>query len=147
MWVQIEAESGGTLRPERLPGLLTEAFQGVNGDRPVQVWVSRARSGELDERGKVLTQIRELSLDEEKFLICPLPSSKGGRVQFSEVELHYLLMFYLSNIARYQPHLWGEILIGRKTAETLLVRNFIESSEKKFPCLVHTQIFRKILLG
>ncbi len=147
MWVQIEAEAGRTLKPERLPGLLSEAFQEVNGDRPVHVWVSRTRSGALVEVGKILTQLRELSLDEEKFLICPLPSSKGKQVQFSEVELHYLLMFYLSNIARYQPHLWGELLIGRKTAETLLVRNFIESSEKKFPCLIHTQIFRNILLG
>ena len=45
------------------------------------------------------------------------------------------MMFYLSNIARYQPHLWRELLIGRKTAEALLVRHFIETSEKRFPCL------------
>lgn len=37
--------------------------------------------------------------------------------------------------------------VDRPTAETLQVRNFIETSEKKLPCLVHARISHRILLG
>lgn len=147
MWVQFEIERELCEEPDRLPRHLREEFEARDGDSPVRVWVGKVRSRDLNEVGKILHRLREISLEDERFLIRPVPSTKGEPIQFSELELHYLLMFYLSSIARYQPHLWGELLIGRKTSETLLVRNFIEGSEKKFPCLVHHQIFRRILLG
>ncbi|MFQ5691505.1 MAG: YaaC family protein [Nitrospinota bacterium] len=147
MWVQIEMESPLCDEPDRLPRLLREAFEVVEDASPVRVWASALRSREINDLAGILIRLRELSLEDERFLIRPVPSTKGEPVQFSELELHYLMMFYLSSIARYQPHLWGELLIGRKTPETLLVRNFIESSEKKFPCLVHHEVFRRILLS
>lgn len=59
----------------------------------------------------------------------------------TDLNVHYLLMFLLSHIARYKAPLLKEILEGTKNSENVaLIEKFIETSEKKFPKLILHEI-------
>jgi hypothetical protein len=49
MWVHLEAESEIVGEPERLPKLLREEFETVDGKSGVSTWMSKTRSPELNE--------------------------------------------------------------------------------------------------
>lgn len=51
--------------------------------------------------------------------------------------LHYLIISGFSNIMRYNPHEWGNILSNKTSPEfSLLVRRYIRVFEQKFPILL-----------
>ena len=64
-----------------------------------------------------------------------------------EIFVHYLLLFALSMLCRYEPPLWGEIIYGFASEERVLIEEFLQVTQRKFPNLVLNQLFEeKILL-
>jgi hypothetical protein len=62
----------------------------------------------------------------------------------TDFNVHFLLMFLLSFIARYKSPLLREILEGNKKSENVaLIEKFIETSETKFPKLILDEISGK----
>lgn len=58
-------------------------------------------------------------------------------VVLPEICVHFLLLNALSNIMRYSPDTWGELLLNESDSNlSLLVRKYIFSFEKKFPILL-----------
>jgi hypothetical protein len=73
----------------------------------------------------------------ELFLI----NSNSRNNAMTDLNVHYLLMFLLSHIARYKAPLLKEILEGTKRSENVaLIEKFIETSETKFPKLILHEI-------
>ena len=73
----------------------------------------------------------------ELFLI----NSNSCNNAITDLNIHYLLMFLLSHIARYKAPLLKEILEGAKKSENVaLIEKFIETSRTKFPKLILNEI-------
>jgi len=85
------------------------------------------------------------TLDNNNALILPIETD-GVKYDFSEVELNYLLMFYFSSIARYQPHLWLQLQAGAKDFSVLLCQNILSSCENKFLRLVNARLYYTVSL-
>jgi hypothetical protein len=74
---------------------------------------------------------------DELFLI----SSNSDNNAITDLNVHFLLMFLLSHVARYKAPLLKEILEGNRKSENLaLIEKFIETSETKFPWLILNEI-------
>jgi hypothetical protein len=62
------------------------------------------------------------------------------RHALTEPEIHYLFCFYLSNLARYQPHIWSEVLSGKNNQAVTVVKEAINNAEHKFLILIQKHI-------
>jgi len=59
----------------------------------------------------------------------------------SDLNVHFLLMFLLSFIARYKAPLLTQIFEGKKNSENIaLIEKFVETSKTKFPKLILNEI-------
>ncbi len=54
----------------------------------------------------------------------------------AEILVHYMLLFSLSMICRYDPPLWGEMIQGFASEKTVLVEQLLTLAERKFPQLL-----------
>lgn len=66
-----------------------------------------------------------------------LISSTGNSNRITDINVHFILMFFLCHIARYKAPLLHNITEGRRKSEiNALIGRFIEVSETKFPKLI-----------
>ncbi len=107
--------------------------QPMAGFRSTQSWDNEAAAVEVMPR--VLTR----TLDQNFALILPI-EIEGKQYRVSEVELIYLATFYLSSLARYQPHLWLEMQAGADNLAVLLCQDLLRSSENKFLGLAQREL-------
>ena len=63
------------------------------------------------------------------------------KVQLSELELHFLLMFLLGSLARYHALEWRKIWEGERSNHAYVLENFIEVSCRKFAVLFSWSMF------
>lgn len=85
-----------------------------------------------------------ISMESSKqYLMKKCVASDTTLADFTEVEIHFILMFLLGFLARYQPHIWREILNGKRYSDVYLLEKFINISAEKFPVLVRGLLFEK----
>jgi hypothetical protein len=75
----------------------------------------------------------------EEYLVLPL-NRNGNNVSVPEMSIHFLIMYLLGMLSRYQPEEWGEIIKGEETGEIYIVRKFLETTTRKFPNLVLNEL-------
>ncbi|SDX27499.1 YaaC-like Protein [Marininema mesophilum] len=63
-----------------------------------------------------------------------------------EMFVHYLLLFSLSMLCRYEVPLWGEIVSGTAAKEAVLVEEFLQVTRRKFPNLILNTLFEEKIL-
>lgn len=85
------------------------------------------------------------TIDNNYALILPIEIG-GERHDVAEIELMFLLLFYFSSIARYQPHLWMQLHAGAKDFSPLLCRDLLNHCENKFLKLVNSKLSYTISL-
>ncbi|MDQ0157884.1 YaaC family protein [Robertmurraya andreesenii] len=66
-----------------------------------------------------------------------LPLTKGIGLQFHELIIHYLLLYNLSMIARYETEWWSELVKTMPNQDYPLIDNFLYITTEKGPYLVH----------
>jgi hypothetical protein len=81
--------------------------------------------------------IRAISGDE--YLVLPL-SKSSGIVCIPEMTVHFILMYLLGMLSRYQPKEWGEIIEGEETGEIYVVQKFLDTTIRKFPNLTLNEL-------
>ncbi|SEM83535.1 YaaC family protein [Lihuaxuella thermophila] len=54
----------------------------------------------------------------------------------TEILVHYMLLFSLSMICRYDPPLWGEMIQGHASEKMVLVEQLLSLAERKYPQLL-----------
>jgi hypothetical protein len=81
--------------------------------------------------------IRAISGDE--YLVLPL-SRSSERVCIPEMSVHFMLMYLLGMLSRYQPTEWGEIIGGEKTGEIYIIQKFLDTTVRKFPNLTLNEL-------
>lgn len=80
--------------------------------------------------------IRAISGDE--YLVLPL--NKSTKVCIPEMSVHFILMYLLGMLSRYQPKEWGEIIGGEETGEVYIVQKFLDTTIRKFPNLTLNEL-------
>ncbi|MFD1397665.1 YaaC family protein [Kroppenstedtia eburnea] len=63
-----------------------------------------------------------------------------------ELLVHYALLFALSMLCRYEPPLWGEMIHGMASEEMVLIQEFLQVTQRKFPNLILNELFEEKIL-
>lgn len=68
---------------------------------------------------------------------CVIPRYKNNFFHFPELLAHYLLLYNLSMIARYETEWWGELTKMMPTKDYPFIKSFLGITEKKGPFLIY----------
>lgn len=63
-----------------------------------------------------------------------------------EIEAHYMLLFGLSMLSRYEPPLWADVIDSTTSVEGILIQELLRIVQRKFPNLVLNQLHGKIYI-
>ncbi|SFS37570.1 YaaC family protein [Marininema halotolerans] len=75
------------------------------------------------------------------------PPNRGDSLGvMPEMFVHYLLLFSLSMLCRYEVPLWGEIVDGTAAKEAVLIEEFLQVTRRKFPNLILNTLFEEKIL-
>ncbi|WLR55128.1 YaaC family protein [Mesobacillus subterraneus] len=72
-----------------------------------------------------------------------LPLNKGDLFLFPELLLHYLLLYNLGMIARYETEWWSELIKMMPNEDYPLIQSFLSSTMKKGPYLIYQYLMNK----
>lgn len=85
------------------------------------------------------------TLSGELYLTLPI-ETKGHFIVLPEMSAHFLIMFLLGMLSRYQPEEWGKTIKGEESNEIYLIRKFLDVTIRKFPNLVLNQLHSREFL-
>ncbi|MEH7445129.1 YaaC family protein [Bacillus sp. JJ1122] len=71
------------------------------------------------------------------------PLNKGELYLFPELLLHYLLLYNLGMIARYETEWWSELIKMMPNEDYPLIQTFLHSTVKKGPYLIYQYLMNK----
>lgn len=80
------------------------------------------------------------NLDEQHY---SFPLNKGELFLFPELLLHYLLLYNLGMIARYETEWWSELIKMMPNEDYPLIQTFLSSTIKKGPYLIYQYLMNK----
>jgi hypothetical protein len=133
----------------RLPLDLTETFV---MDQPAAVSIhlkSKLNSANIQELITLLDTFSTMLLASNarfiplKFTCVVQSAGAAGRnedLAFTELELLYILTFYMSTLARYRPHIWDAAISGRETEFVTLFKKFLYYADSKFIALIANRV-------
>lgn len=70
-------------------------------------------------------------------------TGKHRPIPLPEILIHYMLLFSLSMLSRYEPPIWGEIVLGFGSEEIVLIRQFLQLTLQKFPQLILQMLYEE----
>jgi len=59
-----------------------------------------------------------------------------GDLVLPEISIHYMIMFVLGMLCRYETERWGEMILTFSSHDTFLINEFLNVSMRKFPNLI-----------
>ena len=62
-------------------------------------------------------------------------------IPFSEVMIHYLLLYNLSMLSRYETEWWGELIATKSNTDYPFIVHFLYNSSKKIPLLLGNEMY------
>ncbi len=60
-----------------------------------------------------------------------------------EILAHYMLMYILGMLCRYETELWGEIVFSFTSTELFMIQEFMNISQRKFPNMILNLLFHE----
>ncbi|MGJ7923282.1 YaaC family protein [Neobacillus sp. LXY-4] len=70
------------------------------------------------------------------------PTNKGALIHFPEILIHYLLLYNLSMIARYETEWWSELLKMMPNNDFPFIQSFLKTTITKGPYLIYEYLVR-----
>ncbi|WP_212926822.1 YaaC family protein [Oceanobacillus sp. J11TS1] len=70
------------------------------------------------------------------------PSNRANYFPYSEVLAHYILLFNLSMICRYETEWWGELIQMKADREYPFIQQFLKVTQQKTPTLISEHLLR-----
>ncbi len=78
------------------------------------------------------------SISGDKYFVLPIV--KEDVLLLPEMSVHYLIMYLLGMISRYQPEEWGKVITGEDSGEIYFLKKFLYVTRRKFPNLVLNEL-------
>ncbi|ASS73543.1 hypothetical protein CIG75_00160 [Tumebacillus algifaecis] len=66
-----------------------------------------------------------------------------GNLLLPELSVHYMVMFVLGMLCRYETERWGEMILTFSSPDTFVINEFLNVSMRKFPNLILDQLCRE----
>jgi hypothetical protein len=63
--------------------------------------------------------------------------------QIPEMSIHFLIMFVLGMLCRYETERWGELILTFSSQDLVIINEFLSISMRKFPNLVLNSLFQE----
>lgn len=80
-----------------------------------------------------------LTVSGEEYFVMSL--RKGEEyVTPPELSSHFLIMYILGMLSRYEPRKWGEIVKGEESGDIYVIQKFLETTKRKFPNLILNEL-------
>lgn len=76
--------------------------------------------------------------------IIYMPTDRNLFFPISEIMVHYLLLYNLSMLSRYEAEWWGELLATKPDADYPFISSFLDITQKKIPILIGKYLYKKI---
>ncbi|MFZ3591673.1 YaaC family protein [Bacillus sp. DJP31] len=121
-------------------------------------FIMNSTKGNLDISVKRVSNLIEISFDNQH-LLTPLnchpfyyhhtlnsyflTTDRDLTSYFPEVMVHYLLLYNLSMISRYETEWWSELLQNASTKDLPFIQQFIQTTSIKIPFLLSTFLYSK----
>jgi hypothetical protein len=67
--------------------------------------------------------------------------NQRSHLNIPEITAHYMLMYILGMLCRYETELWGEIIFSFTSEEMFIINEFLNISQRKFPNLILNLLF------
>lgn len=80
------------------------------------------------------------SIENNKFYF---PLAREGLIDFPELLIHYLLLYNLSMIARYETEWWSELIKMMPNKDYPFIQSFLQITAKKGPYLIYQYLMDK----
>ena len=80
-----------------------------------------------------------LAVSGEEYFLLPLRKGQED-VALPELSSHFLTMYVLGMLSRYEPRKWGEIIKGEESGEIYVIQKFLETTERKFPNMILNEL-------
>ena len=55
----------------------------------------------------------------------------------SEIEIHYMIMYILGMLCRYETEKWGDIVFSFTSEDMYVIQEFLTISARKFPNMIY----------
>jgi hypothetical protein len=78
----------------------------------------------------------------EEYLSLPIEQN-GRLLVIPEMSFHYLIMYLLGMLSRYQPEEWGKTIKGEESGEIYFIRKFLDITARKFPNLILNELHNR----
>jgi len=72
------------------------------------------------------------------------PLIRNHFLPLSEVMIHYLILFNLSMLCRYETEWWGDLLLSRGDMDYAFITHFLQITVKKVPLLIGEELLTRL---
>jgi len=72
------------------------------------------------------------------------PTDRESFFSISEIMVHYLLLYNLSMVSRYETEWWGDLLVTKPEIDFPLILRFLKITAHKIPLLLGKELYKKI---
>ncbi|MBS4221144.1 YaaC family protein [Bacillus sp. FJAT-49711] len=74
-----------------------------------------------------------------------IPAEKYSNMELPDMIVHYLLLYNLSMISRYETEWWIDLIKTTPNSDYPIIKSFLEITEKKGPLIVEEYLRKKLL--
>ncbi|WP_083248511.1 YaaC family protein [Desulfuribacillus stibiiarsenatis] len=67
-------------------------------------------------------------------------------INLPEISVHFILMFILGMLCRYESECWGEILLSSSTSDMFIINDYLNISMRRYPNLILNQLFDELFV-
>ncbi|MFS0749706.1 YaaC family protein [Oceanobacillus sp. 1P07AA] len=68
------------------------------------------------------------------------PTSRDIYLPYSEIITHYLILYNLSMLCRYETEWWGELMVSKADSAYPMIEHFLEITRRKIPYLIEKEL-------
>ncbi len=67
-------------------------------------------------------------------------------INLPEISIHFILMYMLGMLCRYESERWGEIVLSSSTSDMFIINDYLNISMRKYPNLILNHLFNELFV-
>jgi len=67
-------------------------------------------------------------------------------INLPEISIHFILMYILGMLCRYESERWGEIVLSSSTSDMFIINDYLNISMRKYPNMILNHLFNELFL-
>ena len=75
------------------------------------------------------------------------PANREIFLPVSEIMVHYLLLYNLSMLSRYETEWWGDLFTAKSESDYPFILGFLQCTQEKIPLLLEDELKKKLAAG